>query len=607
MSNNKKIILIFTDGKYLQFYNSFKVMKEGIVINNKKEENNQNNIIIDNKEDNNKQVKKLDNFIELNYENIEENQNKLSIKENTNIINDNNKQEKISGNIETSNSKGSNNKFKENNEDVKKNIINYLYIFIRNKNDDSNVLKEKIKLKYLNMLENQLNNKDNKDKDENKSENRDKKFKEDKDEDKDKVEKNKEEDIDKDINIEKNSKDENKEITERLKDLKIEDVYNNFFKKVICSKKLDSIRDILQKINIKYLNKIPNLYINHLNSNLTNINMIFEPIISSITIKNSKIIEKLKNQYEIEKDSFVSLISVFVFNEKENFLDNYNFNSSKNIKILNYRKKIIEEENSDTLRSDFEEWFNSNSKNKSMTKIIILGNIKTRLIIYKIIVNIDTLIKNKKDFIILYNDTLEDYKINVVFKNSNVFTDSNFEEIFLNLVKRNALNQFIYNKINLMFNYYDKILKDKIIVDNDYNTNNKYIDELIIKIKQDLSIYCNFDISNYKDEIFNEENLKKGIMDIDTNKESFIQKISGEISSLLDKKLKLINSLDNEKRKKIYNKINNIFTNKFTKSADVLNNIYYKFIEKYYSKNIKRNVQNIIIQELLNQLKKSEQ
>ena len=280
------------------------------------------------------------------------------------------------------------------------------------------------------MLENQLNNKDNKDKDENKSENKDKKFKEDKGEDKDKVEKNKEEDIDKDINIEKNSKDENKEITERLKDLKIEDVYNNFFKKVICSKKLDSIRDILQKINIKYLNKIPNLYINHLNSNLTNINKIFEPIISSITIKNSKIIEKLKNQYEIEKDSFVSLISVFVFNEKENFLDNYNFNSSKNIKILNYRKKIIEEENSDTLRSDFEEWFNSNSKNKSMTKIIILGNIKTRLIIYKIIVNIDTLIKNKKDFIILYNDTLEDYKINVVFKNSNVFTDSNFEEIF---------------------------------------------------------------------------------------------------------------------------------------------------------------------------------
>ena len=96
-------------------------------------------------------------------------------------------------------------------------------------------------------------------------------------------------------------------------------------------------------------------------------------------------------------------------------------------------------------------------------------------------------------------------------------------------------------------------------------------------------------------------------MDIDTNKESFIQKISGEISSLLDKKLKLINSLDNEKRKKIYNKINNIFTNKFSKSADVLNNIYYKFIEKYYSKNIKRNVQNIIIQELLNQLEKSEQ
>ena len=558
MSNNKKIILIFTDGKYLQFYNSFKIIKEGIVINNKKEENNQINKIIDNKEDNNKQVTKQDS---------NDNKNELLINENNNIINENNKQEKISGNIETSNSKGSNNKFKENNEDVKKNIINYLYIFIRNKNDDSNVLKEKIKLKYLNMLENQLNNKD-----ENKSENRDKKFKEDKDEDKDKVEKNKEEDIDKDIDIEKNSK-ENKEITERLKDLKIEDVYNNFFKKVICSKKLDSIRDILQKINIKYLNKIPNLYINHLNSNLTNINKIFEPIISSITIKNSTIIEKLKNQYEKEKGSFVSLFSVFVINEKENFLDNYNFNSSKNIKILNYRKKIIKEENSVTLHSDFEEWFNDNSKNKSMTKIIILGNINTIIIMYRIIYHLDTLIKNKKDFIILYNDTLEDYKINVVFKNSNVFTDSNFDEKFLNLVKRNALNQFIYNKINLMFNYYDKILKDKIIVDNDYNKNNKYIDELIIKIKQDLSIYCNFDISNYKDEIFNEENLKKGIMDIDTNKESFIQKISGEISSLLDKKLKLINSLDNEKRKKIYNKINNIFTNKFTKSADVLNNI----------------------------------
>ena len=599
MPNNKKIILIFTDGKYLQFYNSFKVMKEGIVINNKKEENNQNNIIIDNKEDNNKQVKKLDNFIELNYENIEENQNKLSIKENTNIINDNNKQEKISGNKENSNKNNSNYQLEENNKDAKKNIINYLYIFIRNKNDEYNVLKEKIKLKYLNMLENKLNNESNKNKDENKYENKDK--------DKSEVE-NKDEDKYK--YKAKNSKGENKEIEikDGLKDLKIADVYNNFFKKVICSKKLDSIRDILQKINNRYLNKIPNLYISHLKINLTNINEIFEPIISGITIKNSNIIKELKNQYEHEKDSFVTLISVFVISEKENFFENYKFNSNKNIKILNYRKKIIKEENIDSLNSDLEEWFNFNSKNKSIIKIIIVRIINIGPFIHKIFYDLYLYIKNKNDFIILYNDIVEDrYKIKQDYKNSIVYEDSNFEEIFLKLIRKNTTNQFIYNKINLMFNYYDKILKDKIIVDNNYNTNNKYIDELIIKIKQDLSIYCNFNIANYKDEIFNEEDLKKEIINKDTNNESFIKKISEEISSLLDKKLKLIDSLDNKNREKIYNKINNIFTNKFTKRVDVLNNIYYKFIEKYYSKNIKKNVQNIIIQKLLSQLDKSEQ
>ena len=524
---NKKIILIITDGKYKKFYENFKKNKYEIKTEFKEETNIK-------EEPNIKEKKPKDK----NYKDAKENN-----------VNEEN-EETISDKKEIEESQNRINKEIE----MKKEINNYLFIYIRSKKDNTKILSEKIKNNYIKLLEEELKN---------------------------------------------NNKNEKKSLLDKFKKL-FSSNYDDFYKKVVVSEKLDSIRNILKKINDRYISRIAFKYNTYLNKNMSleKKKLIFNPIIEKIQFKDNNIVyAKLEEKYNTEKEAFIPLVSILEISDLKFCFDKY---SDKKFKIINYKKHLFENENktSNEYSEIIKGWFEQISKSESAIKIIILNTSTININLYHISSNVSDIIKKDENIILFYHVKLEIY-VNLI--NKKISFDNNLEKIVLSYINDNKKYQFFYKEINSKLNYFDKILKNKIIQDETMNINNNtYIQNLILKINQDISIYNNFDISLYNQKIINGESLENNIIKYRIDSKPFIESISKEIIDLLKTKLELIKTFKNdEEKKKVILKLTKKFESKFNDCNNILLNIYYKYLEKIFTNVIKKELKKVIIDKFI--------
>ena len=448
--------------------------------------------------------------------------------------------------------------FKINREDseIFKNSKNYnfLYIYIRNKFDNIKLYEEKFKYKYIELLENKVKNNN-----------------------------------DKDLKI--------------FKNFHFSDIYNNFYKKVAISQKLDSIRDVLHKIKRHYINKLPKLFFNYLKKKITkeDINSIFEPILN-LRVSPEQI-KDMNNKYENEKKAFRPYISVFEFGMSEKKLYAKRFKNNKFI-VINHEAltyKLEEKNYENEINKYINKFINPNSRNKTIPKIIIIDtkNDKTwvNFLFFSLIKikkdelkRIHLLCPKKFEYIKILFD---DYAINTSYYNDNN-ENNDLNQKLESIVDSCQKGQFIYWKIINQINFIDKQLTDIIVNDNFISTN-QYIDDLIMKIIQEISLYYTNGFSN---KLFDENKLKQNIINNNKYCQTFIETIISDISENLTKKIKKIKN-DNNNEFRLDSVIINCFSEKFKNYKIALGDVYYKYMYKVYSGLIKLKIQNNILKDYL--------
>ena len=485
------------------------------------------------------------------------------------------------------------NKTQINNNDINSNIIindnnnkniNYLFIYVNKKTDECKILREKIIFNYISLLEKEL---------EGKTKNEDKE-KEITNENKNEI-KNKEEYENK---IEENKKEENKQIINKYKCLKLSEINENFYEKINASRKLESFRKCLKKINNDFIIKLPSLFFKYIKDNIKFDNYEEElKRILNIQFKNqNEIYEKLNNLYQNEKDKYIINISLYELSDsKFYFFEKYH---DDKIKIINYKGKEVNKNYDKTFSKDIEEWFNNNIKSKNLINIIIMNFTKYNKYITTILSKLNDS-ENKQNYILFYKkelseliqDAYEDIE-GIIFEQTN--------DILKNkIIELKAKKQYMQRKIYLFINYVDKLLKNKIIINKDENeiNNNNYLNELAIKINQDLSIYYNYDISKYNENVIDLKKLIKLINEIYSNIDvsQFKNKIINSIIERVNKKL-LIYENDNIV---LQSKVINIYKIKFDNAQLIFDNMFYKYFLKKYIQ-FKRVIKETLINNFLN-------
>lgn len=462
--NNKKIVLVFTDGKYDDFYYNFKINKK-------------------------------------------------------------------------------NNKIFENSKKY-----NFLYIYIRNKFDKIKIYEEKLKYKYIELLEKKIKNNINE--------------------------------------------------LKLYKNINFSEIYNGFYKKVIISQKLDSIRDTLAKIKRNYIFKLPNLFFKELNNKLSkeDIIKIFNPILNIKVDKEQ--FDKINNKFENTKNFYKPYISVFEFGPSEKKLFEKRFQNDKFFVIKHQALiyKLDEKLNENKLKDCLEIFIDSNSTNKTIQKIIIIDTKNSQdpcaFCLINLLFNID---KDERKIIHLLCpkifEALENFIKNFI-SNTTFYNDNNdLNKTIEKIVDSYKRNQFIYWTLIKEFSFIDKQLKNTIITDSNTNTFNNYIEKVIIKIKQEISLYYT---NEYNKKLFDENQLKQNIINYDKYYQAFVDGIINDISNYLIKKIKKIKPEDNNEFN-LYSVIINCFQGKFKNYKCVLRDIYYNYIYKVYDGLIKIKIQKNIL------------
>ena len=298
IDKNKKIIIIITNGKYEQFYKNFKIKTQiNENINNRDSINNKNEIKVEKgKASNNNIIINENNNNEINFEKGTPNNNITKNENNNNeIIPNKNITKNDNNNNEINVEKDKRNNTMIINDNTKKNILNYLFIYVNKKTDECNILKQKIIFCYINFLEKKL---------------------------------------------EELTNNNNEEVINKFKCLKLSEINNNFYKKINASRKIQSFRACLKNINKDYINKLPSLFSKYINHNITidNYEQKLKEIFK-IEFKNKEEISKrLKEQYEKEKDNFSLYVSIYEISDSGLFFEKY---ENDKIKIINYKKQEI--------------------------------------------------------------------------------------------------------------------------------------------------------------------------------------------------------------------------------------------------------------------------
>ena len=155
----------------------------------------------------------------------------------------------------------------------------------------------------------------------------------------------------------------------------------------------------------------------------------------------------------------------------------------------------------------------------------------------------------------------------------------------LDILKLNKKKQFMRKKLYLFFNYVDKLLKNKIILDNDdndeNNENDNYLDELLVKINQEWAIYSNYDISEFNKNVIDINELKKLINEIYSKIDVSIFK-DDTIESIIKKLGKKLTFINGKYEPDLKDRIINIYKIKFNSETSLFKNMFYKYFEKKY-------------------------
>ena len=440
--------------------------------------------------------------------------------------------------------------------DIDNNRVNYLFIYVNKKVDECKILKEKLIFNYINLLEKKL---------------------------------------------EKSEINDDEDNIIKYKCLKLGEINENFYNKVNASRKLESFRSCLRKINKDYINRLPSFFSKYINKNI-NFEEYKPKLKEILNIKfksDQQIYEKLNNKYKDEKNKTITNISLYEISGSEFHFENYKNNK---IKIFKYKKANANKTDLIDIKKfgeELNEWFDNNYKSGSLINVIVLNIKEFDNYIIKLINEFFNL-ENKKDYIVCHKKDLS----KILEKNLNFVERLAFEDIneILNskIIELKAKKQYMQSKLYFFINYVDKLIKDKIITDKvENNKNNNYFDELLIKINQESAIFYNFDICKYNDKVIDLEKLKNFINDIYSTidvskfKEDSIAKIVNNIKKNLSFK---------KNDEQFESKIKDIFTMKFNSNQALFVNIYLKYFQKKYN-SIKKNIKSEIINNFIDNIK----
>jgi len=428
--------------------------------------------------------------------------------------------------------------------------INHIFIYIRSNKEKNEMIEKKLKFEYINMLEDALKLKEGeKDKENN--------------------------------NPEKNQK------IKKFQSFKFSELYNTFYKHILINNKIQCLRKGLSYMNKKFINAIGSKYFAFLNKNI-NINKIKEIFLKNINLKikyNTEYIRKIKEEFEKNKKDYIPSIAIFEITSKDSM-----FKDKEKMRITNYRGIAYDQNgdkvNIDKIEREFNSWL---IENEYCIKIVIYNtdsSDKNILLILYILQNC-----LPQDFFLIINEQIEKhitFKIEYYSFKYNRNSSININKI----IEKGKYIQFLVAKMNFQFNFFDKILKKRLIVQNNNELESKnYLNYFLIKINQDISIYSSIDITNFNDTFFNVESIKNQINNLNQFDGQFI---SEEKNNILNK----FNNNECLNDLLIANiNIEESLDMKFKNYKENLNLIYYKFIEVYYEKIIKRIIKKIIIRE----------
>ena len=432
---------------------------------------------------------------------------------------------------------------------LEKDKIDHIYIYVKSKNSSDSIGQKKIIYQYINLLEKMLSDKSN--------------------------------------NI---IRDQPK-MLDKIKSLKISEIYSNFYEKVIYSKKYDLLHQKIKKINSKYLQNIPNEYINFLKKNITKTkrNEIIESFMKQIKPEIKLIpknIDKIKKEFNNIKEKIKPALSILEFSSYELKYDNYNKND---LNISKYSgKKYDYQNNSLNAQSTINNWLTTQKDNYQ--KIMIYDTCQEDFFTLDLLSSIKTYLS--KDITFIFTKNIEQYCL-LLRVNQNIFFFSNKEELHHKLIdieKENKYKYYLLSKLSNQFSLYDKILKNKIIID-DKNLSDNYFQNFITKINQNISIYIHNDISEYKTECFDDEGIKKIINDNNNYHDLFVDSVIKQIMEILKD---FINN-DSSTKGDIYE----CFTKKFKECKYYWNIIYYKFNERLFNHFIKKEIKKKIVSNII--------
>lgn len=422
--------------------------------------------------------------------------------------------------------------------------INHIYIYIKSYKAKHQMIEEKLKIEYINLLENALKEK------------------------------------------EKKSKEKNGKI-ETFQSLKFSELYNTFYKHILINSNIQALRKGLSYMNKKFINSIPSLYFSYLNKKIDK-NKVKEIFLQNINLNinfNYEYIGKIKKEFQNIKDEYIPSVSIFEITSQDLMFKNMEKNINK---IINYKGIKYEQNtqlNFNNIKEEFDLWL---IENEYSIKIVIYNTYDLDINIHGIFYILDYSIS--KDFVLVINDDLEKYTnlfkiIYYTFKYAEKF-QINIDKI----IEIEKYGHYLLTKMNFQYNYFDKILKKRLIVQNKDELENKdFLNLFIDKINQDISIYASMNITNINDIFFDAEKIKKNINELNQFRDNFI---SDEKHHIL-KKFNNKNSFSDFINANI--NIEEALEKKFNNYKENLNLIYYKFIEVYYDKAIKKLIKKEII------------
>ena len=399
----------------------------------------------------------------------------------------------------------------------------------------------------------------------------------------------------------------NKEIVQKnlgeiklLNKLDFSNVYGNFYKDILFSKQLDILQNCIKKIDGRFLKSVQNLYINFLKTK-TSKDYIIELFFDNFKFnsESNRLLKKfaplISEKEKKEATKSIYNASFFELSDSNLYFENYTGNF---IQIDNYTKmENLSNTPYDTvIKKNISKWLDKNNKNK---KIFILNKFQFHRMLNKILLFLVDEDSNDK-FIFISNKNKKNNLLSSINKRIYINYFDNYADLYSKIIKclfKEKLKNILYAKLWNRYSYFDKILKNSIIIGDNEKIPNNYLEQFLLKISQITSIYCNNDISKYKDKLFNIKEIRKKI----NNQNMYLEEFEGYFYDKIISNLRV-----NELKYIIKVKLEENLSQKLKAHKKELINVYYKFYERIFSLSVVKYIKSLIIDEVANFILKKE-